>query len=187
MHLPPGVTETDIIRQCKTGNRKYQEMLYRIFYGYAMGIGLRYCFSEDDAMEVVNDAFIKVFRSINRYAEDKPFKPWLCGIVVNTAIDRRRREMKFQLTTDLDSAAALSHNVTAIENLNVQDILKLMQMLPPVQLTVFNLYEIDGYSHNEIAKMLNLTAAISRVYLSRAKENLRNILNKEKQGNGRAV
>jgi RNA polymerase sigma factor (sigma-70 family) len=180
MHLRPGVTETEIIRHCKTGSRKYQEILYRRFYGYAMGIGLRYCFSEDDAMEVVNDAFIKVFNAINSYDDDKPFKPWLCSIVVNTAIDRRRKELKFQQTTDLDDVASLSHGLTAVANLNVQDILKLMQMLPPVQQTVFNLYEIDGYSHNEIAEMLNITAAISRVYLSRAKENLRNILKKEK-------
>src|ERR1700744_1354211 len=179
-----GVAETDIIRHCKTGSVKYQEMLYKLFYGYAMGIGLRYCFSEDDAMEVVNDAFVKVFNSINNYADDKPFKPWLRSIVVNTAIDSRRKELKFQLNTDLESAATLSHDITAIENLNAQDILKLIQTLPPIQLTIFNLYEIDGYSHNEIAKMLDLSASLSRAYLSRAKEKLRTILNKEGQNNG---
>ncbi len=184
MHPSRGVAEEEIIRHCKSGSLKYQEMLYKLFYGYAMGIGLRYCFSRDDAMEAVNDAFIKVFNSINSYADDKPFKPWLRSIIVNTAIDRRRKEFKFQLTTDLEDAAMLSYDVTAIDNLNAQDILRLMQKLPPVQLTVFNLYEIDGYNHDEIAKMLDLSASSSRVYLSRAKEKLRIILTKEQQNNG---
>jgi RNA polymerase sigma factor (sigma-70 family) len=184
MHPSRGVAEEDIIRHCKSGSLKYQEMLYKLFYGYAMGIGLRYCFSKDDAMEVVNDAFIKVFNSIGSYADGRPFKPWLRSIIVNTAIDRRRKELKHQLTTDLENAAMLSHDVTAIESLNAQDILRLMKTLPPVQLTVFNLYEIDGYNHDEIAKMLDLSSSSSRVYLSRAKEKLRIILNKEHQNNG---
>lgn len=184
MHPRPGVAEEDIIRHCKTGSLKHQEMLYKLFYGYAMGLSLRYCFTREDAVEVVNDAFIKVFNSINSYANDKPFKPWLRSIIVNTAIDRRRKELKFQLNTDLENASVINHSATAIESLNAQDILKLMQQLPPVHLTVFNLYEIDGYSHDEIAVMMGLSASSSRVYLSRAKETLRSILTKEHQNNG---
>jgi RNA polymerase sigma-70 factor (ECF subfamily) len=73
MQQRPGVAEEEIIRHCKTGSLKYQEMLYKLFYGYAMGVSLRYCFSREDAVEVVNDAFIKVFNAINSYANDKPF------------------------------------------------------------------------------------------------------------------
>ena len=184
MYLRPGVAEEDIIRHCKTGSLKHQEMLYKLFYGYAMGISLRYCFNREDAVEVVNDAFIKVFNSINSYASDKPLKPWLHSIVVNTAIDRRRKEMKFQTTTDLENVSAISSHTTAIESLNAQDILKLMKQLPEVQVTVFNLYEIDGYNHDEIANMLGLSASSSRVYLSRAKEKLRSILIKEQRNHG---
>jgi RNA polymerase sigma factor (sigma-70 family) len=153
-----------------------------------MGISLRYSFSKDDAVEVVNDAFIKVFNSINSYAGDKPFKPWLRSIVVNTAIDRRRKELKFQVNTGLDDAAPImSYQPSAIENLNAKDILRLIKTLPAIQLTVFNLYEIDGYSHDEIAKMLAIPTSTSRAYLSRAKEKLRNILTKEEHHNDRAV
>jgi RNA polymerase sigma factor (sigma-70 family) len=185
MHPRPGVAEEVIIRHCKTGSLKHQEMLYKLFYGYAMGISLRYCFNRDDAVEAVNDAFIKIFNSINSYTDDKPFKPWLRSIIINTAIDRRRKELKYQLNTELENASAISNVATVIENLNVQDILKLMEQLPPVQVTVFNLYEVDGYSHDEIAKMLGLSASSSRVYLTRAKERLRSIL--KGQNNGRAV
>jgi RNA polymerase sigma factor (sigma-70 family) len=188
MYSRPGVAEQDIIGHCKKGSLKYQEMLYKLFYGYAMGISLRYSFSKDDALEVVNDAFIKVFNSINSYAGDKPFKPWLRSIVVNTAIDRRRKELKFQLNTDLEDAGpVMSYLPSAIENLNAQDILRLMKALPAIHITVFNLYEIDGYSHDEIAKLLAIPTSTSRTYLSRAKEKLRNILTKEQYHNGRAV
>ena len=176
MRPRPGFDEETVISQCKAGSLKYQEMLYKHFYGYAMGIGLRYCFSRDDAMETVNDAFIKVFKSINSFSGEKPFKPWLRSVVINAAIDRRRKDMKLQLNTGLEHAAEITNHQTIIEDLNAQDIIKLMQQIPVVQATVFNLYEIDGYSHDEIGAMLGLSASSSRVYLTRAKEKLRTLL-----------
>lgn len=155
-------------------------MLYKHFYGYAMGVGLRYCFNRDDAMETVNDAFIKVFKSINSFSGGKAFKPWLRSVVIHAAIDRRRKDIKLLLNTDLEQAGELSNHQTAIENLNVQDIVKLMQQLPAAQATVFNLYEIDGYSHDEIGAMLGLSPSSSRVYLTRAKEKLRTLLTSDR-------
>jgi RNA polymerase sigma-70 factor (ECF subfamily) len=159
-------------------------MLYKLFYGYAMGISLRYSLNRDDALEVTNDAFIKVFKSINNYNNTKPFKAWLRTVIINTAIDRRRKDLKHQQHANLEDAAGISHSATAVENLNARDILKIMEQLPPVQVTVFNLYEIDGYSHDEIAQMLSLSASSSRVYLTRAKEKLRSIINKQQQSHG---
>jgi RNA polymerase sigma-70 factor (ECF subfamily) len=184
MHPPHRVAEDEIIRQCKSGSLKYQELLYKHFYGYAMGIGLRYSLNRDDALEVVNDAFIKAFNSMGSYNIEKPFKAWLRTIIVNTAIDRRRKDLKLQLNIDLDSAGQLTGNVTTIDNLNAQDILNLMKELPAIQLTIFNLYEIDGYNHDEIAGMLSITASSSRVYLSRAKEKLRRLIKSEIQNHG---
>ncbi len=159
-------------------------MLYKLFYGYAMGISLRYSLNRDDALEAVNDAFIKVFNAIHNYNIDKPFKAWSRTIVVNTAIDRRRKDLKFQLNVELDNAAPISSSIGTVDNLNVQDILKLMSELPAIQLTIFNLYEIDGYNHDEIANMLTIPVSSSRVYLSRAKEKLRKMLRKETQSHG---
>jgi RNA polymerase sigma-70 factor (ECF subfamily) len=149
-----------------------------------MGISLRYSLNRDDALEAVNDAFIKVFNAIHNYNTDRPFKAWLRTIVVNTAIDRRRKDLKFQLNVDLDNAAPISSNIGTVDNLNVQDILKLMKELPAIQLTIFNLYEIDGYNHDEIANMLTIPVSSSRVYLSRAKERLRKMLRTETQNHG---
>jgi RNA polymerase sigma factor (sigma-70 family) len=184
MQLLHRLTEDEIVSKCKTGSLKYQELLYKQFYGYAMGISARYSLNADDALEVVNDAFIKVFNNINTYNTDKPFKAWLRTIVVNTAIDRRRKELKFMANTDLDTAIAVGTNAHVIESLNAQDILKLMKQLPHIQLTIFNMYEIDGYNHDEIGKILNLPASSSRVYLSRAKDKLRQLITTETQSHG---
>ncbi len=184
MHSSRGVAEDEIISQCKTGSLKYQELLYKQFYGFAMGIALRYCLNREDALEVINDAFIKVFHSINNFSSDKPFKAWLRTIIVHTAIDRRRKDLKLQLNVSIDRAVSISANANAIENLNAQDILKLMKELPALQLAIFNLYEIDGYNHDEIALLLAIPASSSRVYLSRAKEKLRMLLTTEAQSHG---
>lgn len=151
-------------------------MLYKHFYGYAMGISLRYNFNRDDALETVNDAFIKAFKAIEKYDEQRPFKAWLRTIVVHTAIDRRRKELKTQLTVELNDAMPVGVAHTVISTLNAHDILQLLKRLPVIQATVFNLFEIDGYNHDEIAQILSIPASSSRVYLSRAKERLRNMI-----------
>lgn len=174
-----GIAEDVLISQCKKGSLKYQELLYKQFYGYAMGISLRYSYNRDDALEAVNDAFIKVFNAIHNYDPNKAFKAWLRTIVVNTAIDRRRKDMKHQLNLELDHTMQVQSQQSAVGRLNANDILKLMDVLPAIQRTIFNLYEIDGYSHDEIAAMLNIPPSSSRVYLSRAKEKLRNLINTE--------
>jgi RNA polymerase sigma factor (sigma-70 family) len=179
MHEPNSNAEYELIQHCKTGAIKYQEQLYKRFYGYAMGVGLRYCDSRDDALEVVNDSFIKVFNTINSYNADRSFKAWIRRIIINTAIDRRRKDMKYQMHTDMEYASHIGHNHTAVHLLNAKDILKLLDELPTVQRAIFNLYEIDGYDHEEIAVMLNIPASSSRVYLSRAKEKLRKALTTE--------
>ncbi|MBB5395543.1 MULTISPECIES: RNA polymerase sigma factor [unclassified Mucilaginibacter] len=184
MHLLHRVTEDEIISKCKSGSIKHQELLYKQFYGYAMGVSMRYSLNEDDALEVVNDAFIKIFNNINSYSAGKPFRAWLRTIVVNTAIDRRRKELKHQSNTDIEDAYGVGNNAAIIENLNAQDILKLMKQLPQIQLTIFNMYEIDGYNHDEIGKILNLPASSSRVYLSRAKDKLRHLLTTETRNHG---
>src|SRR5471030_76806 len=102
MQKPHHIAETELIAQCKTGNLQYQELLYKQYYGFAMGIALRYSIDRDDAMEAVNDAFIKVFKSMGTYQSGKPFKAWFATFVINTAIDRRRRELKYQQHSPLE-------------------------------------------------------------------------------------
>ncbi len=177
MHIPAGITEQELIQQCKNGDLKHLEMLYKHFYGYAMGIALRYSNNRDDALEVANDAFIKAFGGLKNFEGDKPFKAWLRRIVVNTAIDKQRREQKHK-SEDLEKAEYIASPANIIEQLNANDILRLLAGLPRIHRTVFNLYEIDGYSHDEIGVILNIPTSSSRVYLTRAKEKLRELLGK---------
>jgi RNA polymerase sigma factor (sigma-70 family) len=176
MLRPSDVAENELIAQCKTGNLKCQEILYTKFYGFAMGISLRYSMNREDALEAVNDAFIKIFKSFKDYDAGKPFKAWLSTFVINTSIDKRRRELKYQLNIDLGEAVMVLSSSDTVGNLEAQDILNLLKLLPLIQTTVFNLYEIDGYSHEEIGQMLGIAASSSRVYLTRAKEKLRKLL-----------
>lgn len=179
MQQQPGIAEQALVLQCKQGNVKYQEKLYKHFYGYAMGVGLRYLSNRDDAMEVVNDAFIKVFNAIGNFDETHSFKPWLRKIVVNTAIDKRRKNLKHTGLGDLEEAEMIPIPADAISLLNAKDILKLLSGLPDIQRIIFNLFEIDGFSHDEIGKSLGITESTSRVYLSRAKEKLRKVWNQQ--------
>lgn len=186
MHVDSAAIEQQIIRECKKGSLKYQELLYKRFYGFAMGICLRYSLKEEDAAEAINDAFIKVFNAINQYDGAKPFKAWLRTIMINTSIDRRRKELRHHLKSDsaddLPEIAAPAENI--ISHLNAQDILKLLSALPPLHRTVFNLYEVDGYSHDEISNMLHIPASSSRTYLTRAKEKLKKVLKSASENYG---
>ncbi len=182
MRKYPDITEQELIQQCKNGGLKHKEMLYKRFYGYAMGVGLRYLSNRDDAMEAVNDAFIKVFNGIGSYNETLAFKPWLRKIIVNSAIDSRRKILKNLAKADLQEAEMVITPALALAQLQAADILKMMDTLPEVHRLVFNLYEMDGYKHEEISLMLGIPASSSRVYLTRAKEQLRkNILQQEEQ------
>ncbi|MEJ7778802.1 MAG: RNA polymerase sigma factor [Daejeonella sp.] len=173
MSKTPVISELELIQECQKGSLKHQERLYKFFFSYAMGIGMRYLSNRDDALEVTNDAFIKVFNSIKTFKNQQNFKPWLRKIVANTAIDRRRKDLKHRYHTDLENASFVSYEAQAIENLNAGDILKLLDHLPSLQRLVFNMYEIDGYSHEEIGSLLQIPPSSSRVHLSRAKEKLR--------------
>ena len=179
MHDTRAIADDVLISQCKKGSLKHQEILYKRFYGYAMGISLRYSFNRDDAMEAVNDAFIKIFKAIGSYDVNKAFKAWLRTVIINTTIDRRRKDIKHQLNLELDDTLSVQTAHGIVAELNAGDILIMMNHLPAIQRTIFNLYEIDGYDHDEIADMLSIPASSSRVYLSRAKEKLRTIIKKE--------
>jgi len=178
-----GISELDLVTKCKTGELKYQELLYKHFYSYAMGVSMRYLSNRDDAMEVVNDSFIKVFKGIQFFNETQPFKAWLRRIVVNTSIDCIRKNAKHADQLDLDQAAFIGKAAEVIEHLSAKDILKLLDGLPETHRMVFNLYEIDGYNHDEIGNMLSIPVSSSRVYLSRAKERLRKYLSTQEETN----
>ncbi len=179
MSLKHDASDAELIDQCKQGNLKYQELLYKRFYAYAMGIGMRYLINKDDALEVVNDSFIKAFNHIQDFKDDAEFKPWLRKILVNTALDHKRKNVKYTQHDEIPETEQQYTYPSALDKLSVTDILNLMKQLPEAHHVIFNLYEIDGYSHREIGLMLNIPEGSSRTYLSRAKLALQKLIHQE--------
>lgn len=166
---------TYIIGQCAIGNIKAQEILYRKYYGYGMGIALRYTTCRENAVEVLNDSFLKVFNKIDSYDIEKNFNAWLRRIIINTSIDAYRREKKtFELHENHEFEIMVDND--AISKMKTEEILKIIQRLPSQYRMVFNLFEIEGYTHEEISQILNINVSTSRSNLSRAKNKIREII-----------
>lgn len=165
--------EKKIIQGCYSKDPIAQELLYRRYYGYTLGICLRFSANEDDARELVNDSWLKIFRNINKYNTKKDFKPWIRSIIVNTAIDKYRRRMYIHFE-NLPEDDCVVFQEDILDYLSTQDLLQTINALPEKLRLVFNLYVIEGFSHKEIAKILNVKEASSRSYLTRAKEQLKN-------------
>ncbi len=176
-------TLPELLEGCLKNDRKCQELLYKQFYGFAMGVCMRYVPNREEALEVVNDGFLKIFQKVQMYDAEKPFKIWLRRIMINTALDHYRQNAKFQHNTDLsvaENTLASTDSDNVYSTLAHEDLIELIQQLTPSYRTVFNLYVIDGYSHEEIAQRLGISEGTSKSNLARARENLRVMLSKKK-------
>ena len=171
--------EPEIIKGCVKGSLKYQEMLYRKFYAYGMSITLRYTKSREEAIEVLNDSFLKVYENIKKFDLEKSFKTWFRQITVNTSIDQYRKSKRMIITDDIDNYESEAFETDKINELEFEDILSLLKSIPEHYAIVFNLYEIEGFNHNEIAEKLNISDSTSRANLSRAKKMLRELFKKQ--------
>ncbi|RZK82084.1 MAG: RNA polymerase sigma factor [Pedobacter sp.] len=175
----------DLLTGCLQNKNNAKEMMYKSFYGYLMGVVLRYVNDRNDAEEVVNDCFVKIFKNIGTFtspevSEDlqKAFKGWIAKISSRTAIDFLRSKKTQIYIDDIEENQHPITEVNVISQLNVQDIMCLLNELPETQKVIFNMYEIEGFSHDEISKLLNITGSSSRVYLTRAKNKLRELYSK---------
>ena len=163
-------------KDCMSGVAGSQKKLYYNFYGFAMGICLRYARNRDEAVEILNDGFYKVLTRLDKYDPSKPFLPWLSRIMTNTAIDHYRAELKHPITSDLAELEIKVEENDIQSKLNYEDLLKLVQALPPGYRTVFNLFAIDGFTHEEIAKQLRISVGTSKSNLFKARQKLMSML-----------
>ncbi|MCI0921816.1 RNA polymerase sigma factor [Sphingobacterium rhinopitheci] len=163
-------------------SERSKSFLYKRFYGYLMAVSIRYVKDEMEAEDVVNESFVKIFNKINGFSFEndeliieKTFKAWIARITVNTSIDKLRVKKGNYALDDLTDADLKSHAVMISTSLEEKDIMNLLNSLTDVQRSIFNLYEIEGYSHDEIGKMLQIPESTSRTYLTRAKSKLRQL------------
>lgn len=164
---------------CLKNSEHQKEALYKGFYGYVKGVVIRYVNDFHTAEELVNDSFIKIFSNLASFnALEKsddvsiPFKAWIAKIASRTSIDYlRKKKIDFGREEIADYQLKPADNISGVTD--AKDILKLLNELPQTQKAIFNLYEIEGFTHHEIAAMLSIPENVSRSYLSRAKSKLK--------------
>ena len=152
-----------------------------------MAICLRYAKNEDEAKDILQDGFIKVFEKIDKYGFEGSFEGWLRRIIVNTAIDtyrknKREYSLNEAMVKDENTTIDFDETTSRYESLSVKDVVNSMQKLSPAYRTVFNLYVMEGMTHKEIADELNISEGTSKSNLAKAKLNIRKILNKKLKG-----
>lgn len=162
---------------CRNMHRESQKQLYQQYYAYGMSICLRYADTRDEAAEILNDGFMKIFQNLKKFDMARPFKPWLRTIMVNTAINHYHHKQRKLKAEEIESARQQSEQESILSGISYQEIIDMIRKLPPSYRTVFNLYVIEGYKHEEIASMLRISSGTSKSNLFKAKEMLKRILN----------
>lgn len=169
----------EILEGCRKRDRQSQKELYKMYYSYGMSITMRYADSRDQAAAMLNDAFMKVFNNLKKFDDQRPFKPWLRRIIINTAINHfysnGRQGEHVQLSEVVNE---VNTREKIISGINYKEIIAMIQELSPAYRTVFNLYVIEGFKHREIAEILGISVGTSKSNLSKAKQNLQAILEK---------
>lgn len=161
------------IRGCVAADRKAQEELYRHYYKAMMNLCLRYTKSETTALEALNTAFYKVFKTLDRYDAAKgTLYTWIRTIVIRTCLDQAKINHNRTAWKELDEADIVHVPPQAISGLSASEILELVRKLPPATQAVFNLYVIEGYRHHEIASIAGITEGTSKWHLSEARKKL---------------
>lgn len=170
-----GVIDQQTLKHCIAGRRDAQELLYNYFAPTMFGICLRYASDYHSAEDILQEGFIKVFNNIDRFRGEGSFEGWMKRIFINTAIEYYRKATHYSYV-DIELAADQSTKEVALQNLMKDDLLKVIQQLTPGYRTVFNLYAIEGYSHKEIGKMLNISDGTSKSQLARARMALKRLI-----------
>jgi len=169
------INEKEVIEGCKSGKEKYQKMLYDHFSGTLMGICLRYAKNTMEAEDILHDAFIKIFVKIDSYRGEGSLDAWVRQITVNTAINAYRKKVAIGFELDVDELQDYIKDVKVAtsDRTTLDLLLRFISELPDGYRAAFNMYEIDGYSHKEIAAMLGCSPVTVRTQLHKAKLTLR--------------
>jgi len=161
----------NIIKGCLAGNRRDQELLYRRHAAKLYAVCLQYSGNDDEARDILQEGFIKIFENLIYYKHEGSFEGWMRRIMVNTALEKYRSKHNLYRVDDIDlipEPEADPEN-TDYSGLEAVDLLDIIRELPPKYRMVFNLYAIEGYSHKEIGKIINISEGTSKSNLARAR------------------
>ena len=178
------LNEEQLIEGCKKNMRKARNNLYKLYARKLLGICLRYTRNKSEAEDVLHDAFIKIFTKIDQYSGKGSFEAWMKRITTNTAIQHLRDKAKKRLVIsekEVDEVNIIEEVKEESPQLPAQELMKIIQMLPDGYKMIFNLYVFEKMSHKEIAQLLGISEGTSKSQFSRAKQYLRNEINKHIQ------
>jgi len=171
------LNEQQLVIDCQKGDRRAQKKLYEIFSGKMMAVCLRYCKDRETARDLLHDGFLKVFSHIDDFESKGSFEGWIRKIMINTALEYVRKQNDEGYSLNIEEAYTLTNgDFSILDNLQAEELIGLIQKLPDAYRSVFNLFVVEGYSHKEIAAAMKITESSSRVYLTRAKQLLQEML-----------
>lgn len=163
------ITESELLQYCIKGSRVHQEIFYKKYASKMFGICLGYANDRDQAKDILQDGFIKIFASVKNYNNNGSLEGWVRRIIVNTAIDYYRKSVKELNNVDIEEAENIDGETSILENIYEKELLSLIQKLPEGSRIIFNLFVIEGYSHLEISELLNISQGTSKSQFSRAR------------------
>jgi RNA polymerase sigma factor (sigma-70 family) len=167
-----------IISGCQEKDPRAQRELYDMFKTKMFGTCMRYAGNYEDAQDILQEGFIKVFEKINQFAFKGAFEGWIRRIMVNTALEKYRVHYRHMITEENAAMPATEEAEDITAEMQARELVNIIQELTPRYRVVFNMYALDGYSHKEISEMLNISEGTSKSNLSRARTILQEKVNK---------
>ncbi|MCP4311418.1 MAG: sigma-70 family RNA polymerase sigma factor [Bacteroidetes bacterium] len=167
-----------LLEGCVKGKPRSQEALYKRFAPAMYGICLQYASNEEDAQDIMQEGFVKVYGKLGQVKKPEAFPGWIRRVMINTALEKYRSRVHLQRIDDVKEEADEAMDDGIFENLTCQELVALIQTLSPQYRLVFNLYAIEGYNHQEISKELGISVGTSKSNLSRARASLQEKIKK---------
>ncbi len=172
-------SERKLVRECKRNNPRFQKLLFEQYAPKMLGVCMRYFQDKNEAQDALMEGFVKVFSNIEKFRSEGSFEGWIRKIMVNTSLNMHRKNLKHYYHVDIDETLErIADERQTYDHLQVEDMLKMIQSLPSGYRLVFNLYEIEGYSHREIGEQLGVSENTSKSQLRKARLKLQQMLNK---------
>lgn len=168
--------ERKIVEGCLKGDKSFQKKLYESYSQKMYSVCLRYSNGQDEAKDLLQDGFIKVFQNLASFKGEGSFEGWIRRIIVNGCLEALRKPENRFFHEDIDGMDSELSYQPSLKKFDVQYVLKKMQSLAPGYRAVFNLFVIEGYQHHEIAEMLGISESTSKSQLSRARKILQEML-----------
>jgi len=167
------LSEADLVESCVRGNRVAQRELYDRYAGRMLTVCRRYVRTTAEAEDVLQEGFLKAFEHIKSFRFESDLGSWIRSIMVRTALNSRRQKLYLMPLLDVSNAGLEDSEPSVVSNLEAEQLITLIQELPEGCRVIFNLYAIEGYTHQEISEMLNISSGTSKSQYSRARQLLR--------------